>query len=825
MKSLNEVNEEMNWKSKIAASTLAASLAATAFAGLPLSTKGLAEKAGLAAGIAAAAETPFADTSFSAKLERVYAELDHAAYADAAAAVADLRGAIDTLTTAERDAIIDPVWNKVQGKIDDPADRDKAQAALRELLPLIFGALYDEDLSSLDAIHEEDIQEGLDILAAAAALDAAGDEPVVGTADVNAFLEAIEATTIDEISSLANVLALVSGEGRLQLVKDIILDVRGADNAISRILAGLDDNGDPSGNVTADDIADAYTAFVETEGIEAHYNTATKAMIAAYVRSESTATYTSSNGGLTRAYETLHLFDIALPAGMNGITWTWSNTANINGGVTNGKLVLSSSSRQTTELVATIAGQDVYRETITLSGSGSGGGAPYVPVPTTPGTDVTQVVSAIKGELANLVGALDSAADADALAELVRQAIDGVKTAVDQLAQLDVSGDVSIADGKATVKLSALAVKEAIDAIRDVLDELDSLVAGASSGLASPIRIELGEVDAAELAVEVPDGLFAAAAAAGLPGIVFAAGGAEVTVPASSDFTGGEVRLSIGTRDAAEEPALTAMTAVSQVYDFGLTTGGGPVMSFVTPVQIKMPLDLGPGTDNELLTTVKLLPDGTLESHGGFVRGQQMVESRDSFSSYAVVEGHVAFDDTAPVDEWAGRAIQVMAAKGAIDGRAEGVYAPGDHVTRAEFAKILVRALNLENRSASESFGDVAASDWYGQYVAAASELGIINGRSADTFAPHANITRAELATMLARAVQDFMGITTITGAEKALAAYADADAIHPTLREGVAFATDQGLVTGYGGSFHPNDYATRAEAAVMAYRAFKLVE
>ncbi len=51
------------------------------------------------------------------------------------------------------------------------------------------------------------------------------------------------------------------------------------------------------------------------------------------------------------------------------------------------------------------------------------------------------------------------------------------------------------------------------------------------------------------------------------------------------------------------------------------------------------------------------------------------------------------------------------------------------------------------------AFADVAADSWYAGYVGKAAAKGIVEGISADRFAPEAAISRQEMAIMLARAL------------------------------------------------------------------------
>ena len=76
-------------------------------------------------------------------------------------------------------------------------------------------------------------------------------------------------------------------------------------------------------------------------------------------------------------------------------------------------------------------------------------------------------------------------------------------------------------------------------------------------------------------------------------------------------------------------------------------------------------------------------------------------------------------------------------------------FAPAQQVTRAEFAAMLVRLLDLKAEGPAP-FADVASSKWYAKAVSAQS--GIVNGTSKDRFTPDAPIKRQEMAAMLVRA-------------------------------------------------------------------------
>ncbi|WP_342410099.1 S-layer homology domain-containing protein [Paenibacillus sp. FSL R10-2778] len=368
----------------------------------------------------------------------------------------------------------------------------------------------------------------------------------------------------------------------------------------------------------------------------------------------------------------------------------------------------------------------------------------------------------------------------------------------------DVSKLVSIVDGKATVKL--------VDA--DVIKEFDKLVAANPGKTGLTLTLNLGTVNATTVEVPLSQAIIEAAKARGIANIAITFNGVTVTIPVSQFSTA--ISLTVTTAKPEVVTSVTKLKLASDVYEFALSVNGVAQSTFKQPITIKLPLKNTDGLDKELLSVGKLVY-GNLQFQGGVLDGDFIVEPRDTFSSYAVLENKVSFNDIAAVQAWAGRQIQVVAAKGAIEGVGAGKFAPKSNVTRAEFSKMLIRALNLENNSAVQSFSDVSSTAWYAPYVAVAAEKGIITGRSAAKFDPNATITRAEMATMISRALKSINPDAKTDST--AISKFSDAAKISASLRDGVAFAASHNLVIGNAGKFNPNDTATRAEAAVIIYR------
>ncbi|MFR3785846.1 MAG: leucine-rich repeat protein [Agathobaculum desmolans] len=148
-----------------------------------------------------------------------------------------------------------------------------------------------------------------------------------------------------------------------------------------------------------------------------------------------------------------------------------------------------------------------------------------------------------------------------------------------------------------------------------------------------------------------------------------------------------------------------------------------------------------------------------------------------------------------------------------VIGYPDGKVHPNGNITRAETATIFFRLLNEDvregNLTAANNFADVDKGVWYNIAISTMAKLGIVKGRSAERFAPDAPITRAEFAAICARfdtskrdGDSDF---TDISGH------WAEAE---------IGCAASLGWIMGYtDGTFHPENYITRAEAMTMINR------
>ncbi|MEN6325904.1 MAG: S-layer homology domain-containing protein [Syntrophomonas sp.] len=101
---------------------------------------------------------------------------------------------------------------------------------------------------------------------------------------------------------------------------------------------------------------------------------------------------------------------------------------------------------------------------------------------------------------------------------------------------------------------------------------------------------------------------------------------------------------------------------------------------------------------------------------------------------------------------WAQQTIAELIALGAIGGYPDGTFKPDQGISRAEFASILVKALKLEPKQ-GKVFNDTAGH-WAKDAIAAAAAYGIVNGYSDTSYGPDDSITREQMAVMMVKAAK-----------------------------------------------------------------------
>ncbi len=158
---------------------------------------------------------------------------------------------------------------------------------------------------------------------------------------------------------------------------------------------------------------------------------------------------------------------------------------------------------------------------------------------------------------------------------------------------------------------------------------------------------------------------------------------------------------------------------------------------------------------------------------------------------------------------------------------------PNAPLTRAQFAKMLAVALDVPlSEGLVAPFVDLGADDpatlFPHEYVAALAKLGVIKGTSADHFSPYAQLTRAQLVTLIVRAVKALHPELLPPSPYSPYNKYPTLGSFDPVHAANMWLAEQQGLLDGIVGftpDWSPWQAATRAEAAQVLWNVVARLE
>ena len=143
-----------------------------------------------------------------------------------------------------------------------------------------------------------------------------------------------------------------------------------------------------------------------------------------------------------------------------------------------------------------------------------------------------------------------------------------------------------------------------------------------------------------------------------------------------------------------------------------------------------------------------------------------------------------------------------------VTGRTANTFAPGGNLTRAEAAVMLYALLTDESKALyagnANTFSDVPGGTWYANAVTVLAAGGAISGYPDNTFRPNNNIKRSEFVTMIVALYGTTSG---------AASPFSDVPTSHWAYNY-IATAYSKGWVSGYeNNTFKPDQNINRAEA------------
>ncbi|MDR2088540.1 MAG: MBG domain-containing protein [Clostridiales Family XIII bacterium] len=328
---------------------------------------------------------------------------------------------------------------------------------------------------------------------------------------------------------------------------------------------------------------------------------------------------------------------------------------------------------------------------------------------------------------------------------------------------------------------------------------------------------------------------------AALATIAEALSGIEIRLPAGTAALDGVAARSVAAASQGDNVSVSVKsvpasglsaaqrTGVKQgdsVFDISISSGSQSITSFEGKMEVSVPYAGG-------------LPAGAWSLANDGAR-EKLASRYDAATKILRFElpGHLSFyvvgqDPEAPEEEtsaWANPFADVSASdwffgdveyavtNGLFNGTSANAFSPNATMTRGMIVTVLGRLSEVNAAAYTASgFDDVRQGQYYAAYVEWAKENGIVNGVGGGKFAPDAEVTRQDLAALLAR-YADFSGKQFPVTLQ--YVTFEDESLISDYAKKAVETLYCGGIVSGKPGNlFDPKGNATRAETAAVLHR------
>lgn len=159
-------------------------------------------------------------------------------------------------------------------------------------------------------------------------------------------------------------------------------------------------------------------------------------------------------------------------------------------------------------------------------------------------------------------------------------------------------------------------------------------------------------------------------------------------------------------------------------------------------------------------------------------------------------------------------AVSYLYKKGTVQGYPDGTFQPEKTVSRVESLKFIFAGLDQPvSTKLKVSYKDTQSGQWYSNYLATASSLGVVQGYSDGSFKPTQGVNRVEFLKMLFSTVDDVEVDPVVS-----VAPYDDVDVL-AWYAPYVAYAKEKNIFPLSGRDFNPSAPMSRLEVAEVIYR------
>lgn len=193
------------------------------------------------------------------------------------------------------------------------------------------------------------------------------------------------------------------------------------------------------------------------------------------------------------------------------------------------------------------------------------------------------------------------------------------------------------------------------------------------------------------------------------------------------------------------QDVVVATERTGDALELSITVGGQPVERVPGGLTLTAPVDHStPGT-----VAVLIHEDGSREVvRKSVADGSTITIPLDSPAKVEIIDNAKAFTDVS-ADSWAADAIAFASGHELFSGTSSDTFSPDLPMTRGMLAMVLHNLENNPVQPVAGMFSDVTSDAWYSEAVAWAAARGIVSGYGNGLFGPGDHITREQLAVML----------------------------------------------------------------------------
>lgn len=172
------------------------------------------------------------------------------------------------------------------------------------------------------------------------------------------------------------------------------------------------------------------------------------------------------------------------------------------------------------------------------------------------------------------------------------------------------------------------------------------------------------------------------------------------------------------------------------------------------------------------------------------------------------------YKDMPSSGSWAYKPLNAAVDNNLLKGDDNNQLNPEANLSRAELATIINRAFGANQAANMGSFSDVPKDAWYYGEIAKSINMGVLTGDGAGIIRPQSPITRQEAFTVLARALKLTMSDYSV------LDKFSDKESVANWAKGYIAAMVSAGYVDGLNGTLNPTGTITRQEFAQVMYNA-----